>query len=74
AAESVLGYYNRLNTGSKFVYFMITRDKIINQQLPPKSLLDTLENYSEIDGSEYKDRLISVTQHNKLRQYDSIKY
>ncbi|MDE4976303.1 BAX protein, partial [Francisella tularensis subsp. holarctica] len=52
----------------------ITRDKISNQQLPPKTILDTLENYSELDGSEYKDRLISVTQHNNLRQYDSIKY
>ncbi|MDE4996802.1 BAX protein, partial [Francisella tularensis subsp. holarctica] len=29
---------------------------------------------SELDGSEYKDRLISVTQPNNLRQYDSIKY
>ncbi|MDE4974412.1 BAX protein, partial [Francisella tularensis subsp. holarctica] len=26
AAESVLGYNNRLNTGSKFVYFRITID------------------------------------------------
>ncbi|MDE4982332.1 BAX protein, partial [Francisella tularensis subsp. holarctica] len=61
AAESVLVYYHRLNTGSKFVDFRITRDKIINQHLPPKTLLDTLENYSELVGSEYKDRLISVT-------------
>ncbi|MBK2357483.1 glucosaminidase domain-containing protein [Francisella hispaniensis] len=74
AAESVLGYYHRLNTGSKFVDFRIARDKIINQGLSQKTLLDTLENYSELDGNEYKDRLISVIQHNNLRQYDSIKY
>ncbi|APC91289.1 MULTISPECIES: glucosaminidase domain-containing protein [Francisella] len=72
--ESVLGYYHRLNTGSKFVDFRITREKIINHQLPQKALLDTLENYSELDGGEYKDRIISVIQHNNLRQYDSIKY
>ncbi|MDE5028396.1 BAX protein, partial [Francisella tularensis subsp. holarctica] len=36
AAESDLGYYHRLNTGSKLVDFRITRDKKINQQLPPK--------------------------------------
>ncbi|OEZ33360.1 BAX protein [Francisella endosymbiont of Amblyomma maculatum] len=74
APESVLGYYHRLNTGSKFVDFRIARDKIINHQLPQKALLDTLENYSELDDGEYIDRLISVIQHNNLRQYDSIKY
>ncbi|MFV9924668.1 MAG: glucosaminidase domain-containing protein [Francisella endosymbiont of Hyalomma scupense] len=74
APESVLGYYHRLNTGSKFLDFRIARDKIINHQLPQKALLDTLKNYSELNGSEYRDRLISVIQHNNLRQYDSIKY
>ena len=74
AAGSVLIYYHGLNTGSKFVDFRIAMDKIINQGLSQKNLLDTLENYSELDGNEYKDRLISVIQHNNLRQYNSIKY
>lgn len=74
ATESVLGYYYRLNTGSKFKEFRIIRDKINNNQLPEQDLLNTLENYSALDGDDYKNRLISVIEHNNLTQYDSIKY
>ncbi|AJI74355.1 mannosyl-glycoendo-beta-N-acetylglucosaminidase family protein [Francisella philomiragia subsp. philomiragia ATCC 25015] len=74
AAESVLGYYYRLNTGSKFKDFRIIRNKINNNQLPEQDLLNTLENYSALDGDDYKNRLISVIEHNNLTQYDSIKY
>ncbi len=74
AAESVLGYYYRLNTGSKFKDFRIIRDKINNNELPEQDLLNTLENYSALGGDEYKNRLISVIEHNNLTQYDSIKY
>lgn len=73
-SQSVLGYYYRLNTGSKFKDFRITRDEILTKKLPEHGLLDTLENYSELGGDEYKNRLISVIEHNNLTKYDSIKY
>ncbi|AIT10270.1 BAX protein [Candidatus Francisella endociliophora] len=74
AAESVLGYYRRLNTGSSFKEFRITRAEVDNNKKSKKRLLDTLENYSELQDGEYKNRLISVIKHNNLTQYDSDKY
>ncbi|BCD90053.1 hypothetical protein fh0823_01920 [Francisella halioticida] len=74
ASDSVLGYYHRLNTGSKFKDFRIIRQKVNSQQLPTSALFDTLENYSEIGSQEYKRRLISIIKLNSLIQYNSIKY
>lgn len=73
-AQSVLGYYYRLNTGSGFKDFRITRFEIRAKKLPESSLLDTLENYSELGGDEYKNRLISIIEHNNLTKYDLINY
>lgn len=73
-AQSVLGYYYRLNTGSSFKDFRITRFEIRTKKLPESSLLDTLKNYSELGRDEYKNRLISVIEHNNLTKYDTINY
>ncbi len=73
ATQSVLGYYNRLNTGSKFKDFREVRQKINNGKLPPTELLNNLENYSELEGDEYKTRIEGIISHNKLDQYDGIK-
>ena len=68
ATQSVLGYYNRLNTGTKFKGFRKAR----HDKLPVTELLNTLEAYSELEGNEYKVRLEGVIKHNKLEQYDNI--
>ena len=73
ATQSVLGYYNRLNTGTKFQDFRKVRQKVNHGKLPSTKLLDTLEDYSELEGDEYKIRLKSIINHNKLNQYDNIK-
>ena len=73
ATQSVLGYYYRLNTGSTFKDFRETRQKVNHSNLPSVELLNTLESYSELEGSEYKARLESVIRHNKLNQYDNLK-
>ena len=73
ATQSVLGYYHRLNTGTKFKNFRETRQKVYHERLSASKLLDTLEDYSELEGDEYKIRLENVINHNKLDQYDSIK-
>ena len=72
ATQSVLGYYHRLNTGSKFQDFREVRQKVNHGELSSTKLLDTLEDYSELEGDEYKVRLESVINHNKLDQYDDI--
>lgn len=72
AEESILGYYYRLNTGSKFRDFRIIRQKVQENKLPSSTLLYTLEDYSELQGNEYKDRLESVIRQNKLNQYDKL--
>ncbi|AJC48870.1 glucosaminidase domain-containing protein [Allofrancisella guangzhouensis] len=71
ATESVLGYYYRLNTGTKFKQFRLTRQQVKNHTLPRSAMLDALENYSELGGEEYKNRLEGVIQPNNLTQYDN---
>lgn len=71
ATDSVLGYYYRLNTGSKFKEFRVVRNEINNKKTPPSKLLDTLEEYSELENGKYKARLQSVIDHNNLYQYDN---
>ena len=73
ATQSVLGYYNRRNTGTKFKDFREVRQKVELGKLPATELLNTLTDYSELEGDEYKIRLESVISHNKLDQYDNIK-
>ena len=73
ATQSVLGYYNRLNTGTKFKDFREVRQKVELGKLPATELLNTLTDYSELEGDEYKIRLESIISHNKLDQYDNIK-
>jgi len=73
ASQSVLGYYNRLNTGTKFKNFRETRQKVNLGKLPAVDLLNTLEDYSELEGDEYKIRLENVIRQNKLNQYDDAK-
>ncbi len=74
ASDSILGYYNRLNTGSNFKDFRTIRNKVERDELPSIALFDTLENYSEIGSQEYKQRLLKIISANNLTQYDSIKY
>ena len=71
ATQSVLGYYNTLNSGSKFKDFRHVREKVNNKELPPSELLNTLESYSELKDHEYRDRLISVIKQNNLDKYSS---
>ncbi|AXA33783.1 glucosaminidase domain-containing protein [Francisella adeliensis] len=72
ADDSILGYYHRLNTGSKFEAFRIARDKVNQKQLSIDDLLNTLDEYSELNEGEYQTRLKSVIKYNKLDQYDKL--
>ena len=69
----MLGYYYRLNTGTKFKDFREVRQKVNHEKLPVTELLNTLDDYSELEGDEYKVRLEGVIKYNKLNQYDNIK-
>jgi uncharacterized FlgJ-related protein len=72
--QNILGYYHRLNIGSKFKKFRIIRLKVNNYQLPIDALFKTFESYSEIGISEYQKRLESLIKQNNLLRYNTIKY
>ncbi|APC96558.1 glucosaminidase domain-containing protein [Francisella frigiditurris] len=69
--DSILGYYYRLNTGGAFEDFRQVRAKTNGKSNQVDDLLNTLSNYSELSGDEYKQRLLSVIDYNNLRQYDT---
>ena len=70
--DSVLGYYYRLNTGGAFKEFRKAREKYKDTPHELNMLLGTLNNYSELGGAEYKQRLLNVINHNNLRKYDNL--
>ena len=68
--DSILGYYERLNTGSAFANFREVRYQTQDSSNRLDKLLNTLGSYSELGLTEYKKRLMDVINHNDLTQYD----
>lgn len=60
--DSILGYYFRLNTGEKFAKFRQVRQA----NGDTSQLINTLTEYSALEGDEYQNRLNSVIKSNNL--------
>lgn len=69
--DSVLGYYNRLNTGGKFVKFREIRKVNGTTQSNTARLINTLSEYSSLKDNEYATRLESVIKYNNLDRFNS---
>ncbi|WP_318010094.1 glucosaminidase domain-containing protein [Francisella sp. SYW-9] len=69
--DSVLAYYYKLNTGGKFVKFRHVRASSSMQKNDVDSLIDTLGEYSSLEGQEYQKRLKGVIKYNHLGSYDN---
>jgi uncharacterized FlgJ-related protein len=69
--DSVLAYYYKLNTGGKFAKFRDVRASTSMQKEDIDSLIDTLGEYSSLEGQEYQTRLKGVINYNHLGGYDN---
>ncbi|MED7787656.1 glucosaminidase domain-containing protein [Francisella sp. 19X1-34] len=69
--DSVLAYYYKLNTGQKFTKFRHVRATSSIQKEDVDSLIDTLGEYSSLEGQEYQKRLKDVIKYNHLGGYDN---
>ncbi|MED7819873.1 MULTISPECIES: glucosaminidase domain-containing protein [unclassified Francisella] len=69
--DSVLAYYYKLNTGGKFVKFRQVRASMNMQKGNVDDLINTLGEYSSLEGQEYQKRLKSVIKYNHLDKYVS---
>lgn len=69
--DSVLGYYSRLNTGSKFKDFRKVREEQGIKSSDTSLLINTLGEYSSLKDNEYATRLESVIKYNNLDEYSS---
>ena len=70
--ESISGYLLLLNSSKRYQALREIRLNLLSQNKAVSSiaLIDGLGSYSEIGLDEYKNRLISVIEYNKLTQYD----
>ncbi|GAB4224976.1 MAG: glucosaminidase domain-containing protein [Francisella sp.] len=69
--DSILGYYYRLNTITKFDKFRQIRKLNGTKENDTDRLIDTLGDYASLEGKEYQNRIKSVIKHNNLNQFSS---
>ncbi|ABK89778.1 mannosyl-glycoendo-beta-N-acetylglucosaminidase family protein [Francisella tularensis subsp. novicida U112] len=69
--DSVLGYYYKLNTVDKFTKFRSVRELNGTGENDTDQLIDTLGDYSSLEGQEYQNRIKDVIKYNNLDKFSS---